>query len=332
MTIKKTDKGWYVDIWPSGRSGKRYRKTLPTKGEAIRWKAWVIQQVTQTPDWEPPRKDQKHLSDCISIWFESHGQHLKDGKGRLQILNKICAELGDPVAAELTPEQYTQYRAARASQVTSNTLNHDLAYLKAVYNELVKQGQLKSNPLIHIKRIKLDEHELTFLTKNQIQILIKHLKTRRNQDALLIAKLCLATGARWSEAEQITNQQIRPYSVTYTGTKSGRNRTIPITEKLHSEIVNNSSNDRTFTNSYDAFTNALIESGIKLPKGQRTHVLRHTFASHFIMNGGNILTLQKILGHGSINMTMRYAHLAPDHLNEAKTFNPLSSLNSVDNL
>ncbi|WP_422822622.1 tyrosine-type recombinase/integrase [Vreelandella titanicae] len=59
-----------------------------------------------------------------------------------------------------------------------------------------------------------------------------------------------------------------------------------------------------------------------LPKGQRTRVLRHTFASHFVINGGNLLTLQKIMGHQSIQMTMRYAHLAPDHLKETVTFGP----------
>lgn len=148
----------------------------------------------------------------------------------------------------------------------------------------------------------------------------------------MITKLCLATGARWSEAEQIANQQIREFSVRYTGTKTGRNRAIPITEELHSEIARNRDNGRAFINSYDAFTAALVESGIKLPKGQRTHVLRHTFASHFIMNGGNILTLQKILGHSTINMTMRYAHLAPGYLNEVKLSNPLSSLSNADDL
>lgn len=45
-----------------------------------------------------------------------------------------------------------------------------------------------------------------------------------------------------------------------------------------------------------------------------------------MMNGGNILALQKILGHSSITMTMRYAHLAPDHLEEAVTLNPVSGL------
>jgi integrase len=47
------------------------------------------------------------------------------------------------------------------------------------------------------------------------------------------------------------------------------------------------------------------------------HDLRHTFASHFMMNGGNIYDLQKILGHTSQEMTQRYAHLAPEHLIQA---------------
>lgn len=61
-----------------------------------------------------------------------------------------------------------------------------------------------------------------------------------------------------------------------------------------------------------------------MPAGQSSHVLRHTFASHFIMNGGNILTLQKILGHTLLAMTMRYAHLSPDNLQDAMRFGPIA--------
>ena len=46
------------------------------------------------------------------------------------------------------------------------------------------------------------------------------------------------------------------------------------------------------------------------------HALRHTFASHYVMAGGNILALQKILGHSDIKVTLSYAHLAPDYLGE----------------
>lgn len=45
-----------------------------------------------------------------------------------------------------------------------------------------------------------------------------------------------------------------------------------------------------------------------------------------MMNGGNILVLQQILGHTDIKVTMRYAHFAPNYLSEAKLLNPLSKL------
>jgi site-specific recombinase XerD len=76
----------------------------------------------------------------------------------------------------------------------------------------------------------------------------------------------------------------------------------------------------------NAFRYAIQQAGIELPDGQLTHVLRHTYASHFMMGGGNILTLQRILGHQSIAMTMRYAHLAPDHLEESRRLNPFTAV------
>jgi integrase len=45
-----------------------------------------------------------------------------------------------------------------------------------------------------------------------------------------------------------------------------------------------------------------------------------------MINGGNILTLQRVLGHASLTMTMRYAHLAPDHMQEVLALNPLANL------
>ncbi|WP_207950808.1 tyrosine-type recombinase/integrase [Marinobacter sp. JSM 1782161] len=56
------------------------------------------------------------------------------------------------------------------------------------------------------------------------------------------------------------------------------------------------------------------------------HVLRHTFASHSMMNGGDLLTLKHILEHGNITMTMRYAHLAPDLLESAVKLGPVTFL------
>ena len=62
-----------------------------------------------------------------------------------------------------------------------------------------------------------------------------------------------------------------------------------------------------------------------VPAGQVTHVFRHTFASHFMMNGGDILVLQRILGHQKIEQTMTYSHFAPEHLIQAVELNPLEN-------
>lgn len=96
-------------------------------------------------------------------------------------------------------------------------------------------------------------------------------------------------------------------------------------EDLFNEIHAHLEKFGEFSFSLSAFRRALDESGIELPKGQAAHVLRYTFASHFMMNGGNILTLQKILEHSSISVTMRYSHLAPEHLIDAVKYSPLRS-------
>ena len=74
------------------------------------------------------------------------------------------------------------------------------------------------------------------------------------------------------------------------------------------------------------FRTAIKNAKIRLPAGKMTHVLRHTFASHFMMNGGNILVLQRILGHASIVDTMKYSHFAPNHLEDAVRFNPIAGI------
>jgi len=59
-----------------------------------------------------------------------------------------------------------------------------------------------------------------------------------------------------------------------------------------------------------------LENAVAAAKleGLHFHDLRHSFASWFVMRGGSLQALQTILGHAEIKMTLRYAHLAPDHL------------------
>ena len=137
--------------------------------------------------------------------------------------------------------------------------------------------------------------------------------------------ICLSTGARWSEAEKSGPTSVRNGVITFSGTKNGKVRAVPISADLESFLLKHWRQHGPFTSSITSFRRALARTTIKLPKGQAAHVLRHTFASHFMQNGGNILTLQKILGHSTVVVTMRYSHLAPEHLSDAVRFSPFSS-------
>jgi len=214
--------------------------------------------------------------------------------------------------------------------ISQNNLNREHAYLRAVFNELTRFGYWKeANPLAKVRQFKIQERELSYLTTAQIDKLLLEMEQGRNRDAIVITKICLSTGARWSEAETLRTSQIQNNMLQFSLTKSGRNRAVPICGELQEELAcisRSSTSGRLFSYAASAFRDAIGRAGIELPAGQLTHVLRHTFASHFMINGGNILTLQRILGHSSLAMTMKYAHLAPDHLQEAVKLNPLSQM------
>lgn len=108
-------------------------------------------------------------------------------------------------------------------------------------------------------------------------------------------------------------------------TSPSRICTSVLTSRLMS-VGDGDATGRIFKSSVGAFRMAMREAGIELMQGQLTYVLRHTFASHFMMNGGNNLALQIELGHSSLQTSMVYAHLSPDHLQEAKLRNPLTRL------
>jgi integrase len=332
MSIKKTDGGWLVDAQPGGRGGKRFRKSFATQAEAKAWVAWLQTQVNQNAEWTPEKRDTRRLTELVALWYTSHGQGLRAGLNTKTRLIQACEAMSDPVADRFTAEVFSEYRSKRmASGVSAANMNRELAYFRAMFNELSRLGAWKrENPLAKLRQFKVPERELSYLTHEQISGLLAELKAARNKHVLLIAKLALSTGARWGEAEDLTISQVHNGFVQYCKTKSGKIRSVPIDDGLVEELrkhhKEHGSMNRVFGSAWAAFREGIERASINLPEGQMTHSLRHTFASHFMMGGGNILALQRILGHESLTMTMRYAHLSPEHLQEAKKLNPLAQM------
>lgn len=324
MAIEQTPAGrWKVDIEPI--KGKRFRKTFKTKMEAQRFEATCRAKVIETPTWTPKPKDRRKLSELIDRYHQLHGHTLAYADGIKRTLDAMAKELGNPVGANLTANSFCETRSELlTSGIQGKTLNTRLGYLKAAFNELIRLGEIDyPNPLLNVRPLRLQERPVSFLTSHQIEELLTALDQRENPQLALIARVCLTTGARWGEAQALIPERVRNRTVTFANTKSKKTRTIPITAPLEKALHAYFRQYGPFTNCMLSFSRELDKTSIKLPKGQATHVLRHTFASHFVMNGGNILTLQKILGHASLAMTMRYAHLAPDHLQDALRLNPL---------
>lgn len=227
--------------------------------------------------------------------------------------------------------RFDEYRQARIKEGKKlATINREHAYLRAVFNELKRLGQFSGeNPLAEMRQFQIAERELSYLSKDQMDELLTALEKGPSKDAYLVCKMALSTGGRWGETEALQKSQIRNGQVQFAQTKSGKTRSVPVEDELAEEISEHikqipTGTERVFASCYGAFREAIDRTSIKLPEGQLTHVLRHTFASHFMMNGGNILVLQRVLGHASLQMTMRYAHLAPDHLQEVLRLNPLA--------
>ncbi|MBP2156226.1 integrase [Erwinia rhapontici] len=163
---------------------------------------------------------------------------------------------------------------------------------------------------------------MAWLTEVQIKRLLAACDLHGNPELTLIVRICLSTGSRWSEAAGLKSSQISPNKITFINTKGKRNRTVPIGDELYNDLKDKEG--PFFSECYRQFYRVIRLAEITLPEGQMSHVLRHSFASHFMMAGGNIVVLQRILGHSDIRVTMRYAHFAPDHLEEAVTKNPLT--------
>lgn len=290
--ITKGPNGWDVDFWLDRTAGIHKRKrAFRTRSEAERWVADLRRDYSRRG-----RDPGERLADLVQVWYELHGVQLKDQRRYGRTL-AIVEALGNPIASSLTALEFSRYRAERLKSCTPATVNHEHRYL----------------------------------TLDECRSVLSECARSTNSHTLPVAKLCLATGARWDEAESITRNQLANGQVRFSRTKNGRVRSIPVPDDLVKLMLERGypGSGRLFSSCRSAFRKAYERTGLHTP-GQLTHILRHTFASHYMMQGGNILTLQRIMGHGDIKMTMRYSHLAPDHFATALTHSPFALLSQEE--
>ena len=319
--IKKKNNHWIVDLRPDGAKGKRIIRQFATKAEALRFESYIRNQATQAKPWEPQKKEKTRIRELYDKWYEAKGKYLN--KDCSVALIEFIEFANNSIFSAIQQSDWIDYQAHCQSKGNSlKTIKNKLGYINAFFN-WAKKNKLTSvsNPFAEIELPKMQERELHYLTLKEIQALLEALEGP-DREMYLIAKVCLSTGARLGEAQSLRRRQIQGNKLLFTQTKSKKNRAVGISEELKKELLNFTPDDQLFSQKKMHFDRVLKRLDLHKAKGQASHIFRHSFASHFILNGGNILSLQKILGHSSIAMTMRYAHLAKDYANDAIQFKP----------
>lgn len=284
---------------------------------------------------------------------EHYGPHVevtnKAGKATVALIKKHFGYLYDEPMASITRAEFDKFKARRLKAgLHPATVNRDLDRIKAALSKAVEWRQLDANPLLGVKRIKRDiEERVRYLSPREEKALRKALEMReakfkrrrlsgikwreeRGKDPLEpiqgyydhimpMTLIALNTGMRRGEITQLTwpDVDLKAKRVTVRAgyAKSGKARHIP----LNSEVVavltewkRQQPEGRLFNLICTAKAWGALMTAAKL-EDFRFHDLRHTFASKLVMAGVDLNTVRELLGHGDIKMTLRYAHLAPEH-------------------
>ncbi|MSR84339.1 MAG: site-specific integrase [Candidatus Latescibacteria bacterium] len=270
----------------------------------------------------------KYSEEYLSQWSKVEKRESSYRRDQVS-LKRLNHTLGKRQLSEITRRDVEKYVAERKGEgVTSATTNRELCCLKNMFRKAVDWGYLKSNPAWGVKQQKETPPEFGFLTENEIDRVIEcsapHMKA--------FLTLAIHTGMRRGELFKLEWRDLdfQTGFITVRYGKNGETRHIPMNsivrqtlDKHPNRIVKGQACPYVFSRPDGSpfkwpeggFQGALQRAGVT--RHIRIHDLRHTFASHLVMKGIDLRTVAKLLGHRDIKMTMRYSHLAPEHLQAA---------------
>ncbi len=228
---------------------------------------------------------------------------------------------GDLPLNEITPWKIEKYKSRRSKDgVAKATINRELALLKTVFSKAVVWGKTHDNPVKRVKLYRENNTIVRYLTKDEALRLLEACSDFLRP----IVLLALNTGMRKGEVFRLQwrDVNLKRGIIKIRDSKDGKDAYIPINrtvQDLLDDLPKFDDNPHVFPGMKtgaplrdirESFQKALRKAEIE---NFRFHDLRHTFASWLVMDGVDIYTVKDLLRHKSIEMTMRYAHLAPEH-------------------
>lgn len=286
--------------------------------------------------WQP-----KNIKELVLYWLMFYASPRKAAssvvRDKYTLKKYILPAFGDEKITGISGRavEFWYLGLVQQGKISTKTCNDNLGLFKKILNDAVRWGFIAQNPILMVKRMSLPEKDMDFWSQGEVKQFLGYWGSKEQLPNFFWSVIvALYTGMRkgevlglkWSavsfEAGFITVKQIycREAKKMLQRTKSKKIRRIPINSTLKRYLlklreITLSSEYVVFQRHPDSFRKVFRkmsqEAGVK---EIRYHDLRHTFASIFLMSGGNIYDLQRILGHSSVQVTERYTHFLPDHL------------------
>lgn len=320
------------DVWwihYTDAEGHRRREKVGRKSDAIDLLQQRRADATAGRKIERPLRERERtfeeLADNAIEYAKKHKAHPGDDEQKIGILT---AEFGDRPAAKLTQQDLAAFLESR--NTSPATFNRYRATLSMIYREAIRNGWTDRNPARLIKAKKEDNGRIRYLLPEEEVRLHKVIAETCSDRFLNETEIAVNTGMRRGEQFSIRWSQVDlpGKKLRLLKTKNGSPRTIPLNSialaAFKRQLKVSAHHTHVFLNDEgEPFANKArrhwFEDALKAAKIREFtwHDQRHTFCSRLAMAGVPLKTIQELAGHKTIQMTARYAHLSPDHLQDA---------------
>jgi integrase len=338
----KADPKWYVKYRDADGRQKMANSYATSKEKAKQFLRLAEENVANGRVGVEKRGEEKTFAELAAHWLEVHSATLEshaDNVGRMEHLTKALGKL--PVSG-VTAETVALLRARMAAETVPNgkgkkvqrwrpsTVNRVLALLRKVLNDGVSWGWARSAP--KVKLLPVPETAFDFLKREEAERFLSHVAVAAPNDAALYttaiytgARMGEIWGLRWADLDLARGLITVRRNYDRDFTKSKKIRHVRINKQLGGvlkgwrrvcpkgdlELVfpKPDGTMRARERPPEGFEKRLAEARCHKI---RFHDLRHTAASLLVMAGVSLRAVQTMLGHSTIQVTEKYAHLAPD--------------------
>ncbi len=328
---------WIVHVeWvnPDG-STTTVRKTSPIRSKrgAERYEREVRARLSDGTYGKEKKRPVPSLAEFadefMEVYVKVNNKHTTYDDKKSMLRHHLVPFFGRMKLDAIGPREIERYKAAKVTTHSVKTLTNQLSVLRKLLNVAHEWGLIASVP--KFKWMKLPPGTFRFLDFDEAERLLDAADRHSDPTWRTMILLALSTGMRqgellairWGDIDLVTGRLVVRQSLSRgrLGTpKSGRNREIPLNTRIVDSL-----------RSYRHLRGEMVfcnDDGSVLTKNQCRrplrwiqkkagilklgwHDLRHTFASHLVMRGAPMKAVQELMGHSTMQMTMRYSHLSP---------------------